>query len=321
VNPNGDSLPLVSVIAISYEHERFVLDCLESIRAQTYPNVQLIVVDDCSTDGTVSVIESWLAQTGTPCTLVTHDRNLGICSTKNDALRHARGVYVAGVSTDDVWLPDKLARQVECMEAAPETVAVVYSDAERTDESGRALPTTFLEEFDRSERPPSGDIYETLLERNFIPAGSALIRRACLEQVGPYDETLAYEDWDMWLRLARQYEFVCLPGVTLRYRVHEASLSHALSRHDRGALQAETEMKILLKHLGYTPRWDAVLWDRIARIAYRLGRPEQLDFARAWLRSSLNPRALVLYALCRLHIPHRLVKRLVPRRRYSPPSS
>jgi glycosyltransferase involved in cell wall biosynthesis len=320
VSPTGDSLPLVSVIAISYQHERFVAECLESIRAQTYPNVQLIVVDDCSTDRTVSVIERWLAETETPCTLVTHDRNLGICSTKNDALSHARGVYVAGVSTDDVWLPDKLARQVERLEAAPANAALVYSDAERIDRSGRALPRTFLEDLDLPE-PPSGDIYEALLERNFIPAGSTLIRRACLERVGPYDETLAYEDWDMWLRLARRYEFAFLPGIALRYRVHEASLSHALSRHDRGARWWETEMKILMKHLGHSRRRDAGLWARIARIAYRLDRPEQLDFARAWLRSSLKPSALALYTLCRLRVPYRLVKRLVPRRRYSPPSS
>jgi hypothetical protein len=79
-------------------------------------------------------------------------------------------------------------------------------------------------------------------------------------------------------------------------------------------------MKILLKHLGYTAEWDAALWDRIARAAYRLDRPEQLDYARAYLRSSRNRRAFALYVLSRLGIPYKLIKRLAPRRRYNRPS-
>jgi glycosyltransferase involved in cell wall biosynthesis len=310
MNGRRDSVPLVSVIATAFNHERFVVESLESIRAQTYPNVELIVVDDCSTDGTVALIENWLTETGTPCTLIAHEWNQGVCRTKNEALTYARGKYVSGGSTDDVWLPDKLARLVEHMEAQPDTVGVVYSDAERMDEAGNSLPDTFIEEIGSVGQPPSGDIYERLLERNFIPAGSTLIRRACLDAVGPYDESLVYEDWDMWLRLARRYEFAFLPGIALRYRVHEASLSHALTRRNGGGLWWETEMKILLKHLGYTTGWDAALWDRIARAAYRLDRPEQLEYARANLRAGPSRRAFALYTLCRLGIPYKRVKRL-----------
>jgi glycosyltransferase involved in cell wall biosynthesis len=303
-------LPLVSVIATSFNHERFVLECLESVGAQSYPNVELIVVDDCSTDGTVPLIRGWLARAGTQGTLVVHDINLGICATKNDAIARASGVYVAGIATDDMWPPERLARQVERLEALPETTGVVYSDAERIDEAGRLLPGTFIEQIDSVGQPPSGNLFETLLERNFIPAGATLIRRACLEEVGPYDESLVYEDWDMWLRLARRYEFAFVPGIALRYRLHESSASHVMTRHDGGTLWWETEMKIMLKHLGYTPEWDATLWDRIARAAFRLGRPEQLEYARAYVRTRRSPRALALYALCRLGVPYRLVRRL-----------
>jgi glycosyltransferase involved in cell wall biosynthesis len=88
--------------------------CPESIRAQTYRNIQLILADDASTDGSVDLIRGWLARTETDCTLVLHEQNQGICRTRNDAL-----AYVSSLSTDDVWLPDKLADQVAQLEEAP----------------------------------------------------------------------------------------------------------------------------------------------------------------------------------------------------------
>ena len=86
---SAGSLPLVTVIATCFNHERFVVECLESIRAQTYPNIQLIIADDCSTDGSVPLIRDWLTQTGTVCTLILHQQNQGVCRTRNETLTHA----------------------------------------------------------------------------------------------------------------------------------------------------------------------------------------------------------------------------------------
>jgi GT2 family glycosyltransferase len=104
-----DSLPLVSVIATCFNHERYVVESLESIRAQTYPNIQLIVADDASTDGSVELIRDWARETAAVCSFVFHEENQGVCRMRNDALAHARGDYVAGISTDDLWLPDRIA--------------------------------------------------------------------------------------------------------------------------------------------------------------------------------------------------------------------
>jgi glycosyltransferase involved in cell wall biosynthesis len=308
---SAGSLPLVTVIATCFNHARFVVECLESIRAQTYPNIQLIIADDCSTDGSVPLIRDWLTQTGTVCTLILHDENQGVCRTRNESLAHANGKYVSSLSTDDVWLPHKLAAQVEQMEQLPLRVGVAYGDAARIDAESRALPNTFIAELGIVERP-EGDLYEALLAHNFIPAGATLVRRECYEEVGPWDESLIYEDWDMWLRIARCYQFAFTPRIGTHYRVHEESLSHTL--HDRfgGSLWWEANMRIFLKHLGYSPAWDAVLWDRIARAAYRLDRAEQLQYAGANLRAGRSPRALALYVLCRAGIPYR---RVVPFKR------
>jgi glycosyltransferase involved in cell wall biosynthesis len=303
-------LPLVTVIATCFNHERYVIECLESIRAQTYPNVQLIVADDASTDRSVELIREWARGTGTTCTFVFHEENQGVCRTRNDTLALAEGAYVSGISTDDVWRPDKLAAQVAQMEALPATVGVAYGDAERMDADGKPLPGMFIEQTGVVRTPPEGNIYEILLEQNFIPAMSTLVRRECFETVGPYDESLVYEDKDMWLRIARRYEFVFTPRVAVRYRVHPASLSHTMSGGRNGAAWWEADIAIYLKHIGYSRAWDAVLWDRIARAAYRLDRPEQLEYARANLRAGRSARALVLYVLCRVGVPYRRLGRL-----------
>jgi glycosyltransferase involved in cell wall biosynthesis len=312
VTSQQQPLPLVTVIATCFNHERFVVECLESIRAQTYPEIQLIVADDCSADRSVSLIREWLRLTGTASTLIVHEENRGVCRTRNETLTHARGKYVCAISTDDVWLPEKLAVQVEAIERLPRTVGVVYSDAERIDADSRPLPNTFIEEIDSEGRPPEGDLYETLLKRNFIPAGTTLVRRECFETVGPYDESLVYEDWDMWIRIARRYEFAFTPAICTRYRVHGDSLSHLLTNQSAGSLWWEADMQIALKHLGVNRALDVVLWDRIARSAYRLDHSRQLEYARANLRVRRDIRALALYALCRVGIPYR---RIAPLRR------
>jgi glycosyltransferase involved in cell wall biosynthesis len=302
-----EPLPLVTVIATCFNHERFVVECLESIRGQTYPNIQLIIADDCSTDDSVALIRQWLGKTGTDCTLVLHDENQGVCRTLNDALAHAQGKYLSGLSTDDVWLPHKLTVQVEQMERLPPAVGVAYGDAARIDEKGRLLPNTFIEQIGTVKDRPEGDLYEALLTQNFIPAMTTLVRRECYETVGPYDEALSYEDWDMWLRLARHYEFAFTPGIHVRYRVHGVSVSHTLTTSLGGSMWWEADIAIFLKHLGHSPQWDAVLWDRIARAAYRLDRPERLEYARANLRARRDLGAVVLYALCRAGVPYRRV--------------
>jgi glycosyltransferase involved in cell wall biosynthesis len=315
-------LPLVTVIAMCFNHERFVLECLESVRAQTYPNVQLVIADDCSTDRSVELIRSWLSETGTEAELLLHRENQGLCRTKNETLALARGAYVAALSTDDIWFPDKLAAQVELMEQLPSSVGVLYGDAFRMDEQGQPLPRMAVETFRDLETMPEGDIYAELLEgSNFILGMTTLIRRECFEAVGPYDESLPYEDWDMFLRIASRYEFAFSPRVSGRYRVHRSSLSQTL-----GDRYWDADLQIQLKHVGARPELDGLLWKRIAYLAYRTGHPEARTYARNALKTGGWRHALALNALHTARVPYRrvapitrLLRRLgVPRTAPSP---
>jgi glycosyltransferase involved in cell wall biosynthesis len=229
--------PLVSVIALCYNHSRFVVECLESIRKQTYQHLQLIVIDDESKDDSVAIIEEWISTHDVTCTFIKHTTNRGICKTVNEGLALARGKYISIIGTDDVWLPDKLEHQVPIMEQLSEEVGVIYSDTYRIDEQGNLLAGLGIEcEYEKARNqlfdgrylapyspPPEGDIFSHLVVNCFVPALTTLIRRSCYDAVGWYDERLCFEDWDMWLRISQRFKFAYSPIISAKYRIVSTS--------------------------------------------------------------------------------------------------
>jgi glycosyltransferase involved in cell wall biosynthesis len=217
--------PLVSVLTACYNQSTFVRESLESIRQQTYKNIRLIIIDDCSTDDSVSVIQDWITKNSVECVFVAHSENKGVCKTLNEALSYARGKYISMIAADDVWLLDKIENQVRTMEKLPQDVGVIYSDAWQIDENSDLLPKKFIESHRQLPPMPEGHIFPVLLEKNFIPAMTTLIRRSCYDVVGTYDENLCYEDYDMWLRISRHYKFVFSPVISAKYRIVSTSMT------------------------------------------------------------------------------------------------
>jgi glycosyltransferase involved in cell wall biosynthesis len=318
---DSPSPPLVSVIALCYNHARFAVECLNSILAQTYPNIELIIMDDASTDASVAVIRGWILSRAVPCTFVAHRDNAGTCRTLNEALSHARGTYVSIVSTDDVWQPDKLQQQVPLMEAASEDVGVLYSDAWRMSEIGTRLPGMFIESHRRFPAMPTGNIFPVLFEGNFIPAMTTLVRRSCYATVGTYDERLSYEDWDMWLRIARSYTFIFSPFVSASYRMVSNSLARTL-RHPSNAALRISDFLIALKYVGQFEddpprhRIAAAMLVEAADDLYRLDHPEMFSCLRVALQhapvlwGSARLRVYLLWACSRMGLPYRAFDRL-----------
>ncbi len=300
--------PLVSVIATCYNHAHFVIEGLEGIRRQTYPNIELIITDDCSTDDSVARIRAWVEEHGVDCRLVLHDHNQGLCRTLNEALAAASGKYVAIVSVDDVWLPEKTARQVALMEALPESVAVVYSDAYVIDEAGRSLPGPYIRARVKRSDTPEGDIFAVLLQDwNFIPAMATLIRHSCLRAVGPYDESLVLEDIDMWLRLARCCQFAFDPIVSANYRILPTSLFRS-----RQTEITKSFIRILSKWLE-EPDLAHVARRRMAEQWWTLTQLEpqhRWRHARQALQVDRSPRSWAKLLLLALGIPFARVTQL-----------
>jgi glycosyltransferase involved in cell wall biosynthesis len=303
--------PLVSMIVLCYNQARFVVETLESVKAQTYKPTELIILDDCSSDDSVTVIENWLQENGIECTFIRHQKNQGICKSLNEALSFATGKYISEISSDDVWLPDKIARQVEIMESQPDEVGVVYSDAFQIDDHGQILPETLITSCRRLTEMPQGQILRSLLEGNFIGGQTTLVRRSCYDKVGLYDENLPWEDWDMWLRIARHYSFIYSPMPSAKYRIHDESYSHS-----DPIRMLRDSCKISLKQLalgGLGPVQKSEHTERLLRMSERLyseNDDHASDLLSALWQATGNRRAWWMYRFAKAGVSFRNFQRV-----------
>ena len=208
-------MPRVSVIVPSYNQARFVAATVDSALAQTYPEVEILVVDDGSTDDTRAVLAAY-----TDRIRYIYQENRGLAAARNTGFLASRGDYLLFLDGDDLIHPEKIARHVSVLETEPEC-GLVYSAWQQIGEDG----TRVLGEV----RPGAhGQVLtRLLLRRFFFFPSAAVVRRACFERVGLFDESLAWgEDADMWLRLARAgYAFGYLDQPLLQYRIHPNSMT------------------------------------------------------------------------------------------------
>lgn len=232
VKSNIDNLPLVTIFTLVYNTGKYVIEAIESIRDQTYPSdkIQHIIIDDYSTDGSRELVEDYINKNNHRCTYIKHEENWGICKTLNEILDIAQGKYICSVS-DDLYMPDKVEKQVDALEKADENYAVVYSDAIYIDENSiKSSEYTVLQNRKlRLKNLLSGDIREELVDGSFISAPTVLIKTDLIRKSGGYDESLAFEDWDLWLRLSKNYKFLFLNEVVVKYRRFNNSMSNSFN--------------------------------------------------------------------------------------------
>ena len=221
----GPALPLVTIVALCHNHAPFLREALDSILAQTYPALEVLLVDNGSTDGSPEILREYAAA-NPAWQLTLYTQNLGLCAGFNQAYRQSRGAFLIDFATDDVLLPARVAQQVAAFQRLPATYGVVYSDAELIDEQSRFLRYHFRRTSKGLQpHPASGEVFADVLERYFISTPSMMMRRATLDELGGYDETLYYEDFDFWVRAARRWHFYFLDEVTTRKRKHPQAMS------------------------------------------------------------------------------------------------
>jgi glycosyltransferase involved in cell wall biosynthesis len=205
--------PIVSVLMPVYNAERYVAETVESILAQTFTDFEFIIIDDGSRDGSLKILETYAAK-DKRIRLTSRD-NKGIARTTNEMLGKAEGEFIALMDNDDIALPDRLARQVEFLQANPHVVGV-SGTYQFIDEKGRLLLT--------SPVPENNDQIQRLLlagYANNMPHPCAMIRRESLIGIGGYSETLKVAaDLDMQLRLGEVGELANIKEPILQYRVH-----------------------------------------------------------------------------------------------------
>jgi glycosyltransferase involved in cell wall biosynthesis len=214
--------PLVSVICLCYNHAAFVKEAVKSVMDQSYQNVELILVDDASRDNSVAAIEELQREYPSIKTILLRN-NVGNCKAFNQGLAASSGEYVIDLAADDILLPHRVAQGVEFFKGLSARVGVIFSDAEMINESGEHL--YFHSARFQHTDIPQGDIYLNLIETYFICSPTMMFRRSVVDELNGYDESLAYEDFDFWIRSSRLYLYAYSPDVTVKKRMLKTSMS------------------------------------------------------------------------------------------------
>lgn len=219
--------PLVTVICLCYNHAEFVIESLESVLNQTHSNVELIIADDSSTDNSVEVIQNWL-KNYPEISFLANKENLGNTKTFNQCLNLAKGEYIIDLAADDILNSDCITNQLKGFEESTyENVGLIYGNAELITENGAFIKDYFPTDSNRKRiKPqPTGDIYIGLLNgNNNLCSISGLVKREVFDELNGYDENLAYEDYDIWIRAARIYNFDYIDKILIQKRVLSESM-------------------------------------------------------------------------------------------------
>lgn len=220
----------ISILMSVYNGEQFVRKAVESLLIQTYPDFELLVVDDASTDSTHGILEE-LARHDPRIRVLTNLTNLGLTRSLNIALKHAHGTFVARMDADDIALPHRLEKQVAFFNVHPE-VGIVGTWYQFINDAGNVLG---------KKRPPTNDVqlHRALIRFNPFLHSSTMIRISLLDQVGGYDESYRRaQDYDLWMRCAPLTKLANLPDILMQKRFTTGMISYTRERDQiRAALR------------------------------------------------------------------------------------
>ena len=230
MNPDAAPTPLVTVVIPAFNCEGFVGEAIASVLAQDYPHLEVLVIDDGSTDATAQVAAGFGSRVR-----VLSQPNRGCAAARNRGLAHSGGDFVAFLDADDVWAPHKLGYQMRGLQESGLTMAYSRFLEWRPGPDGRYEPS--YEMFARRDRKQlsasavvTGDTYPYLLLDSIVWTSTVLVAKAELTRSGFFDETLALgEDYDLWLRLSRNIPMLGQEEPTALYRQHPGSITQRVN--------------------------------------------------------------------------------------------
>ncbi len=293
--------PLVSIIIPVWNSARFLAETLRSVQAQTYPHFEVLIIDDGSTDATADVAREFCA--ADPRLRFVARPHAGISATRNAGLDLASGEFIAFLDSDDIWLPEKLARQMELFRTDPRTTLAYtnfyFWDGERD-----------LSLYYRANKPlPDGDAAGQLVRACVFCLSSVVVPRAIFDRADRFDDRVdSCEDWDMWLRLAENNFWARgLREPLVRYRRHPGSVSTNKLKMNHGDLAVLEKNSRATRRAELRPAYARAL--RLARGKLELAQARQLLPAtpsrvpaaiwRAWRHEPRRWKWLMWYGLTR----------------------
>ncbi|MCT7471118.1 glycosyltransferase family 2 protein [Aliarcobacter cryaerophilus] len=247
-----ETLPLVSVFIPAYNHEKYVAEAIQSVIDQDYKNIELIIINDGSKDNTHEVIMSFEKKCNERFVRFEYRNreNKGLSATLNEGVSLSKGKYFSAIASDDVLLPSKISLLVEKLENLDDSYVVAFGDAifiddesnevyidyetgeyTTSDKGGKSFLKYYTKEreFNYKDENEFGT-YKTLLGGNYLPAMSAVIKLEQIKEVDAWTSGNTIEDWEMWLKLSKNYKFAYVDKSVALYRWHENNSSKTTKR-------------------------------------------------------------------------------------------
>jgi glycosyltransferase involved in cell wall biosynthesis len=212
---------LVSVIIPTYNRAHTIVRALNSILNQTYHHIEVIIVDDGSTDNTEAVVNNMYDHR---INYIKHPSNKGAAAARNTGIQHSRGEYIAFQDSDDEWCPEKLELQMKVFKRSSLETGVVYTGFWWIKENTKTyIPSAKI-------KKKEGDITKIILEGNFITTQATVISAKCFKKVGMFDEGLPrFQDWELWIRISKYYKFMFIDKPLLNVYYQKSSISSDLN--------------------------------------------------------------------------------------------
>jgi glycosyltransferase involved in cell wall biosynthesis len=232
--------PLVSILIPTYNRAALLTKAIQSVLSQTYSEFELIIIDDASTDHTAAIVENFH---DSRIHYLRLNQNGGVSAARNAGLKVCRGDYIAFLDSDDEWVPQKLEQQLQLFQNSAEQVGVIYSTIKVI--NGDNIYQK------KNQGSITGSIYENLLYQNFVGTpSSVIVKKNCFTPGIFFDPSLrCCEDWDVWLQIARQWQFACITEPLIIYREHDDTQRGSTNSH----AIVEGHLRFLQRH--HTPEF------------------------------------------------------------------
>lgn len=313
-------MPTVSVLIPSYNHEKFVKECIQSILDQTFQDFEIVITDDGSTDRTVEIIESF---DDPRITLFKHSINKGACIATNNCILNSSGKYISMLSSDDAWYPEKLEVQVRYLDKHPE-IAAVFGKVEWIDEESNPITDKsfpYMDLFDVENRTRFDWLRFFFEQGNSLCHPCSLIRRDVYDDVGFFNPDYgSLPDFDMWIRICLKYEIEVLDQQLIRFRMisdQSNASGNTLTTHIRNRFEYGQSLNHYLmikdpdEFLMVFPnaeKFGEITEDTLPYFLARLALESNADFKTVWgidlLYSMLQDETMAQVLRDRYHFSH-----------------
>ena len=281
-------MPQISVIIPAYNAQKTIIETINSVQKQTIQDIEIIVVNDGSTDNTQTLLQT----INDPRLKIISSPNERVSAARNKGIKAAQSEFIALLDADDLWTNDKLELQLAKMIANPD-VAVVYSWTDEIDESGR-------KSYPGARLYLEGDVYQELLIVNFLANGSTpLIRKQAIETVSGFNVNLEYgEDWEFYIRLAAKYKFAVVPKQQVFYRKSSTSATSKVAVMEKNLLiTLDVIYQLVPSHLQHLKKQSLAALYHYLTAAYfaHVKNTNDIDIVgkKLWKSITLNPKYLL----------------------------